>query len=219
MVFLWDVVVRIITIGISSVLHVVSLMHIELVLVDGVLIARQVKLENELLAYCEKVDVGVLARLALQKVIDLFNLSIIILKQLRKSISISRIIIHNFEQINEPQIVVTGLLEALSRVLCPISEDFSWLELCNFLNSCMSCLVRKRYSITSERREHFMNKEVFSVLFTLLHTLLKSVPSLEVFIIHVADFFSMVMLNNESMSARLHPVDVEVNFVIWVDFG
>ena len=64
-----------------------------------------------------------------------------------------------------------------------------------------------------------MYEEVFSVLFTLLHTLLKSVPSLEVFIIHVADFFSMVMLDDESVTTRLHPVDMEVNFVKWVNFG
>ena len=64
-----------------------------------------------------------------------------------------------------------------------------------------------------------MNKEVFSVLFTLLHTLLERVPSLEVLIIHIADFLSMIMFNYERMSAWFHPVDMEEGFVIRVDLG
>ena len=64
-----------------------------------------------------------------------------------------------------------------------------------------------------------MDKEVFSVLFALLHTCLESVPSLEVLITHIADFLGMIMLNDESVTSGFHPVNMEVDFVIWVNFA
>ena len=99
------------------------------------------------------------------------------------------------------------------RVLGPLREYFPGLELWNIDDLGMSCLISKRDSITSERRQHFMNKEVLGVLFTLLHTFHERVPSLEVLIIHIANLLSMIMFNYERVPAWFHPVDMEEGFV------